>query len=368
MTTETSSSTALVPYTGGLHPLHSAISQVNARQEARMQEIMARSLKSHFADFNAFHSFGKGDIVVLVGTSTAGKSSIIRGLRKLEPDRLEDGGDIRCDHEWAKGLAKAFPREFKIAAQALNFAEIVHAVHCGSRQWKKGVPKQIKEAAEEAIQTIKKALDEAQSSKEEAVDLPPFEEVIHNMYDTAISASLQGRKIIFDLLHAEEFAQHMLMRNFHAPMRVVLTYCPFSTLSARMEKRNRDAVESGDLENQRVGTFPLMQFGQLYTQVENGEIPLETVTRSQVIKIFDENFDLRTEQAKLKGDPLPSDEEIQEDKEQQRQDLLKMLGFKNMSVSKVDIGPKHRRLYDMIVDTRNSSAEIAKMLHEGTYK
>jgi ABC-type phosphate/phosphonate transport system ATPase subunit len=97
MTTETSSSTApaLVPYTGGLHPLHSAISQVNARQEARMQEIMARSLKAHFADFNAFHSFGKGDIVVLVGTSTAGKSSIIRALKELEPDRLEDGGDIR---------------------------------------------------------------------------------------------------------------------------------------------------------------------------------------------------------------------------------------------------------------------------------
>jgi hypothetical protein len=106
--------------------------------------------------------------------------------------------------------------------------------------------------------------------------------------------------------------------------------------------------------------------GELYTQVKNGEQPLETITRDQAIKTFSENFDLRIAQKKQNGEPVASTEEVQADKGRQQQDLLKMLGFTDESITDVYVGPKHKKLYDMIVDTRNSSAEIAMMLHEGT--
>ena len=155
-------------------------------------------------------------------------------------------------------------------------------------------------------------------------------------------------------------------KNFRGPTRVVLTYYPLGRLPERQKQRNRKAIESGSLNDQRVGTFPLMQFGELYTQVEKGKKSLETINRAQTVKSLSESYDLRIDQLRREGDSVPSKEKIQTDKECERRDLLKRLGFTDENTMDVQVGPRDPDLYDMIVDTRNSSESIAEMLHNET--
>jgi chloramphenicol 3-O-phosphotransferase len=343
-------------------PEHSISFQGKAHMLALMNEIRNRSLQIQAPNF-----FEKGDVTMFAGASTSGKTSTINALRKLEPNRLVDGIDIQCDQVWVKGLAKTFPENFLIAAEALGDAEIVHAVNTGSRLWKKGLSGQKKEAANVSIQAMKKGLEEAKKGglgEEEILNLPPFNQLESYMYDSAIKASLEGKKIIFDHMQAETFRKHLDSLNFQVPVRVVLVYCPFTELSKRMVIRNKEAIASGDLENQRIGVFPLLQFAELFTQVKNGEPHLETITRDQAIKTFNENFDLWIEQQKVNVNTMPASDETQPDRKEQLQELLTTLGFADENTTEVKIGPKYKELYDIIVDTRNSPEEIAKMLHE----
>lgn len=89
-----SPSTAIVVYKpkeGHLNPSYKKV-------RARLQNIfMENSFKTQITDYQHFHRWGKGDIIVLAGTSTAGKSSIVQALKRLEPDRIEEDLDLRRD-------------------------------------------------------------------------------------------------------------------------------------------------------------------------------------------------------------------------------------------------------------------------------
>ena len=88
------------------HPQANAISQMARR-------VLEHSFEVQLADFGAFQRFGKGDIVVLLGTSTAGKSSIISALRQIEPNRLEQGIDLACDSLMLGYIQTHFPDEYR---------------------------------------------------------------------------------------------------------------------------------------------------------------------------------------------------------------------------------------------------------------
>lgn len=85
-----------------------------------------------------------------------------------------------------------------------------------------------------------------------------------------------------------------------------------------MEKRNQEALESGELSNQRIGEFPLMQFSEIYTQKEKRQVAFERLTRKQVTKIFNDNFDKGLEAAPIEGRKLPSAEQLVIDKKKLR--------------------------------------------------
>ncbi len=218
-----------------------------------------------------------GDIVVLVGTSTAGKTSIIRALKDLESDRLEDGGDLRGDATLLKAMIKYNPNEIEILRKVMRSPSDIPRAVDGEFHWKEGISSEEESEAKRALEQIRETGNSFSDVEKEDIR-NSFRNMELEMFDDAFESSRRGKKIIFDVLNVDALAKHVLMRNFSGPMRVVLTYCPFRELSSRMEKRNKDAIGSGELSNQRIGEFPLMQFSELYTQKKEGEVAFEQLT------------------------------------------------------------------------------------------
>ncbi len=323
--------------------------------------FLERSFRAQVADYGYFHRHWMGDIVALVGTSTAGKSSIIHALRKVEPDRVEDGGDLRSDAIFIEYLKKKYPDEIALLEKFMNPLDIPKAVWSSERSWKTACSDAEKIEAEKVIQRIKIDIDSAPDGEIDAL----FEHMDSQMFDEAFERSRRGERVIFDVLHVDAVAQHALMRNFDGPLRIVLVYCPFSLLSLRMGKRNQEAEESGQLANQRNGTFPLDQFSRLYTQKSESQKTWEEITRDQAIQAFDENFDKGVISARKMGCKLPAAEQIAADKRNFRQIFLKNLGFVD-GIDKVEIAPRSESLYHHFINSGELTAEeSAKILHEG---
>lgn len=350
-------STALVVYNPQEHPLE----KVKISMQKMQDLFMEQSFKAQFTDHRYFHRYSMGDVVVLVGTSTAGKTSIIKALRQIEPDRIEDGDDLRTDAINLEYFKKRCPDEVAMLEKVMEPSDIPRAVFSPDRPWKKSVSCSEKIAAEEVIQRIKKMADSVPEAEIHAL----FRNMKPQMFDEAFERSRRGGSIIFDVLNVNAVANHALMRNFNGPMRIVLVYCPFYMLSSRMEKRNREAEERGNLMNQRMGEFPLVQFSQIYTQKDNNQRTLEVITRTQAIKAFDENYDKGIMGDRIAGRKLPSEEEILANKAKFCHSFLSDLGFVD-GVDKVEIAPRNQHLYQIFLNSGILTAkDSAKILHEG---
>lgn len=362
---------AVIPGAGHARPVEPFPVYAQENPHDRMQRVLQNSLNAQFRDHQYFRQYDMGDIVVLVGTSTAGKTSIIKALLELEPDRLEDGGDLRSYATNLKVMTKYNRDEIDILLNVMRTPlDVAKAVESQERSWKSGVSPQEQQEAEEAIKRIHRAGDSF--SKEEKADIRgAFQNIELEMFDDAFERSRQGKTTIFDVLNIDALAQHVLLRKFKGPLRAVLTFCPFHVLSARMEQRNREAVENGELSNQRIGEFPLMQFGEVYTQRGRRQMTLERLTREQVVQSFDDNFDKgiesALERARQQGRQLTLEDILQEKKDS-REKLLKNLGFTE-GVDVVEIAPKNQDFYQMILNSSQSlPTASARLIHAGTHQ
>ena len=333
-----------------------------------MQNELISSIKAHLSDYSHFHKYWMGDIVVLVGTSTAGKTSIIHALKQLESNRLEDGGDLRGSQDELKALKSHNPEEIRILLSIMNEpCDVPFAIFSEQRSWKPEITSVEKQEAEKCIKIIKEKIKSLTTAEDKIIG-NIFKNRNEKMFDDAFEYSRRGGNIIFDVLNIDELKSHALMRKFDGPMRVVLVYCPFHILSSRMEKRNQDAIVSGKLGNQRIGAFPLVQFSQIYSQRNAGQIGIELLTREQVTKSFDENFDNKVALDRLKGNKLPSDEQILIDKETMRREFLANLGFED-GIDAVEVTPKNQEFYSLFINSSVQRPEdSAELIHQGTYR
>lgn len=336
--------------------------------KSRREAVILDSFKAQFRDYNKFHQYGMGDIVVLVGSSTAGKTSIIQALKQIERDRLEDGGDLRGCATDLKVLAKYAPNELEILKHVfVNPLDIPLATFYGDRPWKTGITDQEITTAEAAMKRIKERVD-GFSEEEKDYNRRLFENMELEMFDDVFELSRQGKNVILDAMLIDKLSSHILMRNFNGPIRIVNAFCPFHELEARMEKRNKEAVESGQLSDQRIGEFPLTQFSEIYTKKEKGQQTFEKLERKQVLDAFNTNFDRRVESDRLKGKKLPSAQQIEKDKKELLAYVLVNLGFED-GVDVVKVAPKNQHLYKVFINTSKSLPhESAAMIHQGTYK
>lgn len=340
-------------------PKNQPIAKARDSLEKRLNSLMQSSFQAQFADHQHFNQSGMGNIIVLVGTSTAGKTSIIKALKKFDPARVEDGGDIRANKLELKIIKQYCPEDYAILKKALKKSlDIPNAVHSKERSWKPGVSAAEILKAEEAIERIRKNLDTPEMQK-------PFENMEQEMFDHAFDYCRRGGKIVFDVLNIDALAGHILMRNFKGPMTIVLTFCPLKELSSRMEKRNAEAEASGELGNQRVGAFPLEQFSELFTQKVQGQPVLERISKAQAIKAYDENFEKGIKAARHNGRQLPPVEQIAIDKKRFIKIFLEKLGFKG-DADVVEVSPRQQELYNLFIDTSKLKPEVsAKLILHG---
>lgn len=362
----------VVPYASKSFAIEHSPLYTQENLQTRMQRAMDESLKTQFRDYNHFHQYGMGDIVVLVGTSTAGKTSIIKALQELEPDRLEDGGDLRSYFTSLKVMTKYNPNEIEILSKLMkNPLDIPKAIGSKEFSWKTGITPQEKLEAEEAIQRIQKTGDAFSPKEKEEID-GAFKNSEFEMFDDAFERSRRGGDTIFDILNIDALARHLLTRNFNGPIRPILIYCPFHVLSSRMEKRNKEAMESGEFSNQRIGEFPLMQFSELYTQKGKRQAPFERLSREQVTQAFNENFDNGTnanrETARIEGRKFPSEKELSKEKAESLANFLANLGFKD-GIDVVEVAPKNQDSYTLFINSSQSPpSESAKIIHLGAHQ
>lgn len=326
--------------------------QVGTYLERVKNIFIEKSFAVQITDYRYFHRHWMGDVVVLVGTSTAGKSSIIKALRQLESDRTEDGIDLRCDITILEHFRKRCPNEIVLLETVMEPLDIPAAMWTRERVWKTEVSDQEKMNAEITIKQMKEKVPEQE------IDAL-FQYLEPQMFDEAFERSRHGESVILDVLEVNAITDHMLMRKFNGPIRIALVYCPFYLLSSRMEKRNQEAEQKGNFSNERVGVFPLHQFSDIYTQKEKQQQTLETITRDQAVKTFDENFEKKVARALKSGRTVSPNEQSES-----RQKFLDKLGFVE-GVDVVEIAPRKQESYHLLINSGVLSAEeSAKILHE----
>ena len=64
-----------------------------------------------------------GQIFVFLGTSSAGKSSVIKALKEADPSWVEMGPDLAGFYHMADSIKETFPLEYEKMAQGLDHTE-----------------------------------------------------------------------------------------------------------------------------------------------------------------------------------------------------------------------------------------------------
>ena len=264
-----------------------------------------------------------------------------------------------------KVLGKYYPDEMEIFEKTINDSSDIPFVLSGEIHWKEGVSIEDKALAEAAIKRIQEK-NASLTPEERNERFAPYQTLELEMLNDAFEASRRGENVILDVLDIDTLAQEMLRTNFNGPLRPVLTYCPFHVLSDRMEKRNKEAIESGNLDNQRIGTFPLQQFSEIYTKKIEGQVAFESLNRNQVKKTFEENFNKRVEADRANGLKIPSENEIKKNKRELLAELLEKLGFED-GIDRVQVAPRDQHLYREIIDSSKLlPGQSAIIIHGGT--
>jgi hypothetical protein len=354
----------MIPYTTPLSPKTEA--------EKLIETMLQRSMELQRKETNLF-SQRKGHITLLVGTSTAGKSSIIDRYKKMAPGAIEEGVDITVNRSMLAQIRKQFPLELSLLQKALgpNAADVdvcntIFSPNASPR-YKEGCIAEEIQKSEEAARTIQqKAI-----IVNEDIDTLLLEYVLNN--------SVRGKASIFDHIRVDAIFQQIMKIPVQLPLTFALVYCPFHTLSERMDQRNAKAVAEGKPHEMRRGTFPFFQFAKIFgPKQKEDDIVLETLHREIVIADCRKQFLSELENSKkedpeayraylgiLQGEFHLTDEATLLQKEEERfvNNLLNNLGFTSESVQTVEITPRYN-FHHILLDSRQSAEQSTRSLLE----
>ena len=289
-------------------------------------------------------SYGdRGAICILMGTSSSGKTSIIRALKKEVSGLVETGIDDSADSLRAHSIRKYAPALYERMASAFTHTDISCAVFDETIRWKAGI-------SEEVRATALRAVEEARAIKD---SLPKItDEKVHTeLYDHVIHESSRGSPVIFDLVNPQDvpsFLEHMLRKHYLAPLKRGLLYCPFPILAEQVRRRNEKALASGNLDDFRVPLMPLEQFCDFFRPAERGETIIDTVRRDQVEAAYASAFNQSVDFFKRQASTNPRDaENLAELTEagafdRKKQEILEKLGFTDPSVVEVPLTAKYK--------------------------
>ena len=286
-----SQSTALVPYV----PQQSPAVQMRQMKERLLDIFMEQSFKAQIADHKYLHSLSDGKIFVLLGTSSAGKSSVINALKAIDPSWVEMGPDLAGFLHMADMIKETFPSDYEKMSQGLNHTEIAHAIvdvfyktkegkdsDLGFLHWKSG--SYSKSEILDLIHKVAKSpafapLDQSMYAKETA------EKVNQKMIYFICSNSKQGRPVFVDGM-APDMIEAFLKQTDGYPVKRGLAYLPLHHLADRVTKRNETAKITGDDAEVRSYEQITHQFLDHYKRAESGEPVIGHMSLAQVERAF----------------------------------------------------------------------------------
>ncbi|CDR34572.1 hypothetical protein [Criblamydia sequanensis] len=319
----------------------------NKKKGAYCDLFSKKSFCIQIKDYSAFHCFGKGHIFILVGSSSAGKSTFIQKFIEKHRDTQVQGIDQQSFKMAIEFIKTHYPDEVSFLNEVLEIREddlhLLHAALWESYFFKNEV---LEDEKIRTRQILKKIADHLRKN---LWGIPLKRECL--LLEKVFLDSQKGKNTILDLLSVETIFHALIKNRFIAPITLTLVYCPFDRLIHRIKERNRKAIESGEYHEIRKGLFPLFQFAHHFEARKRKEDPVfDILSRKQVEKSFEELFDYIFQENLHK-------QEVQKEKENGRLALLKAFGFHDSSIENIELTPRYKR-YDFIIDTSKTYPEF----------
>lgn len=303
-------------------------------------------------------SHGEGRMLCLLGTSTAGKTSIVQSVRKIDPSFEEGGGDLAGFEYHADQIKKEFSSEYAEMAKGLPHSEIGHLLgevsfrkrknmDCsldaikGAFAWKRNAPMA-------KILKVAKSVAERGEHLDKIMHAPDMGYKVHEyMLSKIFNNSASGKDIIFDIM-IDDLLVGLEKNNYSAPIKIALVFCPFLKLAERVMTRNKNAIQRGDYGDIRPPLLPLIQYSEIFRKANPGDTIVETLTLKDAIEAFDTawNGEVEIEQ---KRNPQRV-YELYKSYSIQKEEFLVSLGFIDNSVEKVGLTPRFQRV-DYLINT-----------------
>src|SRR5262249_12522808 len=129
------------------------------------------------------------------------------------------------------------PELYAKMALAMEHSDIAYAVFAGEGDavcWKEDLSADVLQDAKEALEQARELVD--------SFPRVPFPIVESRMMDHIISESTRGKNVVFDIFDSNLFLERMVQKNFYAPLKRGLVYCPFHILAERVLQRNAKAL------------------------------------------------------------------------------------------------------------------------------
>lgn len=325
---------------------------------------MAQSFMGQMADHK--HFCRQGSVIILVGSSSAGKSTILNAIKERKPGCVDLGVDLFGNYAIYESMQKNHERfgvsdadweHFHSVLIPKSNQEHIHdAVGSGEFAFKTGVSV---EDQERAMKTAAALLRLVESNPE---DVPGDCISLENaVLDRSLATALKGYDVITDFVFTERLSQHILSKQPF--VRSVFVYCPLSVLVDHIADRNTKAL-SGQvpLGEIRAGSFPLLQYAGLVRPRHSDDTDndvIDRVTRQSVEDDFDRNFDACTEVRRMRDpseiDTMESNGQLEADRVREKATLLEDLGFKSSDSQDRSIEFVPRDKLNLSVNTGDSS-------------
>lgn len=301
---------------------------------------------------------------------TPGKTTIINAVMKLDPNQSELGIDItppRVIYEYLEAKHTEFgvsKEDWQHLHDVLISREENYHIHDaideGQFQFHPEVTELDKTRAKNTAEKLREPC-------KKYIETMPHSSLL--VMDKAHELAGRGKDVVMDTVNIDKLANHSLEKD--GPVTKVLVYCTVTTLSIRLKQRTREALESGNPENVRAGTFPLHQYLEVFgprKKEDKEDDVIDTVSRQIVEQVIDEQFEAGIQDLKRR-DPQEYSKKIADgsfakDKKKDKAILLEAFGFTSLDPMHKTVQLTPRLQWTMRVDTSNfpSTEETAKKI------
>jgi hypothetical protein len=251
--------------------------------------------------------------IMLSGTSSAGKTSIMNALCKHQNDAVQLGIDDFFEQIALPNLIKAkLPQDYEVLRHA--FADHILSLVCDPGASIDEIlekrPGIFREDSFPEQRALARALlaDKTEGSfchrfKAELRNWDPTEE----HFLALLEKFHQGKTVIFDTCSPNEFFTFLNKHGIQVEDKVnhILVYLPLQVLLERVHGRNDKAEISGNLKDKRSLTGVIGSFMDHYRPIQNrSDVKVDRIKQSDIVALFDRYAEQINEENKRNRVPV----------------------------------------------------------------